>query len=339
MKISVFGSGAWGTAIALLLYDNGHDTVLWSKFSAEAEAIRVARENPLLRGVEIPGGVVITTDMKEAARGADGVVIAVPSFAVRDTAEALRSEVGSGCVIICASKGIEKDTSDLFSYILKGVFGDDAPVAAVSGPTHAEEVSRRIPGACVAASDEIRVAERVQDLLMNEYFRVYTSTDVVGVELGAALKNVIALSAGICDGLGFGDNTLAMLMTRGLAEMAELCVRMGGRKETLAGLAGLGDLIVTCMSQHSRNRRAGVLIGKGVPVQEAMKEVGAVVEGYYAAKAARELASNTGVEMPICNEAYKVLYEGKDPLSAIKGLMGRSGKSEHATGGESWVTR
>jgi len=174
---------------------------------------------------------------------------------------------------------------------------------------------------------------------MNDYFRVYTSTDVIGVELGAALKNVIALSAGVCDGLGFGDNTTAMLMTRGLAEMAELCVKMGGWKETIAGLAGLGDLIVTCMSRHSRNRRAGVLIGKGIPVQEAMREVGAVVEGYYAAVAAHDLAAAIGVEMPICLEAYRVLFEGKSPLTAMKELMSRGKKSELDTGAETWVVR
>ena len=172
---------------------------------------------------------------------------------------------------------------------------------------------------------------------MNEYLRVYTSTDVVGVELGAALKNVIALAAGVCDGLGYGDNTIAMLMTRGLAEMARLCVAMGGHKETLAGLAGLGDLIVTCGSRHSRNRRAGVLIGKGMSSDEAMREVGAVVEGYYAAKAARELSEKTGVGMPICLEAYNVLYEGKDPRKALNDLMARSAKNEHATGEETWV--
>ncbi|MDR0490662.1 MAG: NAD(P)-dependent glycerol-3-phosphate dehydrogenase, partial [Oscillospiraceae bacterium] len=235
------------------------------------------------------------------------------------------------------SKGIEKDTSSLFSDILREVFGERAPLASVSGPTHAEEVARQIPTACVAASKDVSVVERVQDLLMNENFRVYTSTDVIGVELGAALKNVIALSAGVCDGLGFGDNTIAMLMTRGLAEMAELCVKMGGYKETLAGLAGLGDLIVTCMSRHSRNRRAGVLIGGGMPVGEAMNEVGAVVEGFYAAKAARELSAAMDVNMPICLEAFRVLYEGKDPRTAIRDLMIRTGKSEQDTGEETWV--
>ena len=339
MNISVFGSGAWGTAIALLLRDNGHEATIWTKFGVEAEILRETRKNPLLSGVAIPEDINITTDIAEAAKSAGAVIIAVPSYAVRVTVEALRGMIGEGSVVICMSKGIEKDTASLFTGIIRGALGEGTPIAAVSGPTHAEEVARRIPTACVSASRDLEVAERVQGLLMNEYFRVYTSDDVIGVELGAALKNVIALSAGICDGLGFGDNTLAMLMTRGLAEMADLCVAMGGRKETLAGLAGLGDLIVTCMSRHSRNRRAGVLIGKGTPVSGAMKEVGAVVEGYYAAKSAWELSSTMGIEMPICAEAYKVLYEEKDPLEAIKGLMGRSGKSEHDRGEETWVTR
>jgi len=337
VKISVFGSGAWGTAISLLMRDNGHDVTMWSKFEDEARVLCETRENPLLRGVEIPSDINIISDIKKAASSADVAVIAVPSYAVRETAEALRGRLNDGCVVACMSKGIEKDTSSLFTGILKGAFGDRAPLAAVSGPTHAEEVARRIPTACVAASEDIAVAERVQGLLMNEYFRVYTSTDVIGVELGAALKNVIALCAGICDGLGYGDNTMAMLMTRGLAEMAELCVMMGGRKETIAGLAGLGDLIVTCMSRHSRNRRAGVLIGKGMSAQDAMREVGAVVEGYYAAVAAHDLAEVMSVEMPICLEAYRVLFEGKSPLAAIKDLMNRSRKSEHSNGEETWV--
>ena len=337
MDISVFGCGAWGTAIALLLSENGHDVTMWSKFQSEIDVIRETRENPLLKGVEVPGSINLTSDLFRAAQNAEAAVIAVPSYAVRETVEALRGRVSTGSVVICMSKGIEKDTSCLFTGIIKSILGDEQPIAAVSGPTHAEEVARKIPTACVAASGDISVAEQVQNLLMNDYFRVYTSTDVIGVELGAALKNVIALCAGVCDGLGFGDNTMAMLMTRGLAEMAELCVKMGGRKETLAGLAGLGDLIVTCISRHSRNRRAGTLIGKGISAPDAMAQVGAVVEGYYAAKAAYDLSNRMSVDMPICREAYYVLYEGKDPLQAMKDLMARERKSEHETGEEMWV--
>ena len=337
MKAAVIGSGAWGTAIALLMRGNGHNVTLWSKFEEEAENLRAARENPLLGGVVIPEDIEITSDIETSVRGAGAVMIAVPSFAVRNTTESLKGLLADGCVVVCMSKGIEKDTSSLFTGIVRKILGDNTPVASVSGPTHAEEVARCIPTACVAASEDISVAERVQNMLMNDYFRVYTSTDVIGVELGAALKNVIAISAGICEGLGFGDNTMAMLMTRGLAEIAELCVRMGGRKETLAGLTGLGDLIVTCMSRHSRNRRAGVLIGKGMTAQAAMSEVGAIVEGYYAAKAARALSEAMNVDMPICCEAYRVLHEGKSPNAGLRDLMSRRRKSEDSTGEERWV--
>ena len=339
LKVTIFGSGAWGTAISLLLHDNGHNVTIWSKFEEEASILRNTRENPLLRGVAIPADINIFSDIGYAAREAEVVVIAVPSYAVRETVEALRGKLNYDCVVACMSKGIEKDTSSLFTGIIKGTLGEDTKVAAVSGPTHAEEVGRRIPTACVAASEDITVAEQVQSLLMNRYFRVYTTTDVVGVELGAALKNIIALCAGACDGLGYGDNTMAMLMTRGLAEMADLCVAMGGRKETIAGLAGLGDLIVTCMSRHSRNRRAGVLIGQGLPAQDAMREVGAVVEGYYAAAAAHGLAAANNVDMPICLEAYRVLFEDKPLLTAIKDLLSREKRSEHNTGEETWVIR
>ena len=338
MKTTVFGCGSWGTSIALHLYSNGYDVSLWSKFEDEANALRETRANKLLPGVEIPADINVTSDLGEAASNTGAAIIAVPSYGLRETAQTLAGRLNDDCVIICMSKGIEKDSSSLFTSILKSTFGDGAKIAAVSGPTHAEEVARRVPSACVAAAEDISVAMRVQNLLMNENLRVYTSTDVIGVELGAALKNVIALGAGVSIGLGFGDNTMAMLITRGLAEMAELCVKMGGRKETLAGLAGLGDLIVTCMSEYSRNRRAGIFIGKGMSAQEAMKEVGAVVEGYYAAKAAKELAEKMDVDMPISLETYRVLYENKPPLVAIKDLMGRSRRSEQSTGEEIWVT-
>jgi len=338
VKTTVFGCGSWGTSIALLLNNNGYEVTLWSKFEDEANVLKKTRKNPLLSGVDIPENIIITTEINEAVKDASTAVIAVPSYGLRETAQTLTGRLKDDCVIVCMSKGIEKDTSSLFTSILRSSFGTDASIAAVSGPTHAEEVARRVPTACVAASEDISIAMRVQNLLMNDYLRVYTSTDVVGVELGAALKNVIALGAGISVGLGFGDNTMAMLITRGLAEMAELCVKMGGRKETLAGLAGLGDLMVTCMSEYSRNRRAGILIGKGLTAENAMREVGAVVEGYYAAKAAKELSEKMDVDMPICLETYRVLYEDKSPTLALKDLMGRSRRSEQSSGGEIWVT-
>lgn len=345
MKITVLGSGGWGIAISMLLRDNGYDVTMWSKFQEEAEAVRKTRTTPLLKGVKIPDDISITSDLTEAVRDAKTVIFAVPSFAVRETANALKACTDKGIwisdeerIIICMSKGIETDTSTLFTSILRSTFGELAHIAAVSGPTHAEEVSRKVPTACVAASADPTVALRVQNMLMNENMRVYTSDDIIGVELGAALKNVIALATGICVGQGFGDNTIAMLMTRGLAEIAELCVKMGGRKETLAGLAGLGDLIVTCTSDHSRNRRAGVFIGQGLSTQEAMKKVGAVVEGYYAAKAALSLSEKMDVDMPICRETYRVLYENKAPQNAMRELMRRGRRSEQSSGAEIWVS-
>ena len=338
MKTTVFGSGGWGTAVAMLLHGNGYDVTIWSKFEDEAKKIRETRTTPLLRGIEIPREINITSDINSAVDGAKAAVLAVPSYALRETATTLSGKTQDDCVIICMSKGIETETASLFTSILKETLGEEMPIAAVSGPTHAEEISRRIPSACVAASEDIEIAMRVQNLLMNEYFRVYTTSDVIGVELGAALKNVIALSAGVCSGYGVGDNTTAMLITRGLAEIAELCVKMGGRKETLAGLAGLGDLLVTCMSEHSRNRRAGVYIGQGLSAKEAMDKVGAVVEGYFAAKAAKILAEKMDADMPICLETYRVLYENKSPQAAINDLMSRSRRSEQTTGEEIWVT-
>ncbi|MDR2615515.1 MAG: NAD(P)-dependent glycerol-3-phosphate dehydrogenase, partial [Oscillospiraceae bacterium] len=328
MKTVVFGAGAWGIALAMLLYENGHTVTLRSSSPARAAELDDARVNPRLPGVIIPRGIRVTSSAIAASDGAELAVLATTSTALQDAAELLRASLPRECIIVCGSKGVEADAPRLFSELLRGVFGEARAIAALSGPAHAEEVARRIPTACVAASRDKSAAETVQDVFMNEYFRVYTSDDVVGVELGAALKNIIALCAGICDGLGFGDNTIAMLATRGLAEIAHLVIALGGRRETVAGLTGLGDLIATCTSRHSRNRRAGVLIGQGKSAREAMDDIGAVVEGYYAAKAARALSQRAGVAMPICAEAYSVLYEGKEPLLAIRELMTRTRRSE-----------
>ena len=256
------------------------------------------------------------------------VVLATPSFAVRTTARSLKGVLDPGTVVVSVSKGIEKDTSLTLTDAIEQELGPDYPVVALCGPSHAEEVGRKVPTAVVSASRNQKAAELVQDLFMNERFRVYTSPDIVGVELGAALKNIIALCAGCCDGMGFGDNTKAALMTRGLTEIARLGVAMGGRKETFAGLTGVGDLIVTCTSMHSRNRRCGILIGQGVPVQEAIQQIGAVVEGYYATATGKELAEKMGVEMPITEAAYSVLYEGKDPRKVLTELMTRAKRHE-----------
>ncbi|MDR2501816.1 MAG: NAD(P)-dependent glycerol-3-phosphate dehydrogenase [Oscillospiraceae bacterium] len=328
MNISIFGSGGWGTAISLLLSDNGHRVTLWSKFPEEACALSETRATPLLGGIILPQSVAITSDIADACHGARLAVIATPSHAVRETAREMSAFLAPGTVVVCVSKGIDERDLKLFSQVLSEIFGEERRIVTLSGPSHAEEVARRIPTGCVAASRDENAALLVQDAFMNENFRVYTSSDVIGVELGAALKNVIALCAGTCDGLGFGDNTIAMLATRGLEEIARLAVAMGGRKETIAGLAGLGDLIVTCTSRHSRNRRAGVFIGQGMDTQSAMKAVGATVEGYYAALAAKNLSDKLSVEMPICRAAYSVLYESKPPREAIRELMNRAKRSE-----------
>lgn len=332
MKIAVLGSGGWGTALAILLSENGHQVTLWSYKEEESAALRETRENKVLPGVRIPDEMELTSDLN-CVKGCGAVVLATPSFAVRSTARQVKELLEENAVVISVSKGIEKDTS----LTLTDAIAEELPnhaVAALSGPSHAEEVGRRVPTAVVAAAKDQSVAQLVQDLFMNERFRVYTTDDMVGVELGAALKNVIALCAGVSDGLGLGDNTKAMLMTRGLSEIARLGEALGGRKETFAGLAGIGDLIVTCTSMHSRNRRCGILIGQGVPPQDAVKEIGMVVEGYYAAANAKTLADKAGVEMPIASAAYAVLYENKDPKTVVTELMTRERKSEDE---ESWV--
>jgi len=333
MKVTVLGSGAWGTALALLLLENGNDVTLWSYTEEESKVLRETHENPMLKGVELPETMKFSTDMA-VVKGCGLVVLATPSFAVRSTAAKLRELVDPGTILVSVSKGIEKATSLRLSQAIEEEVGDKCPVVVLSGPSHAEEVGRHIPTGVVAAADDLAVAEKVQDLFMNQRFRVYTSGDKVGTEICAALKNVIALCAGVCDGMGCGDNTKALLMTRGMAEMARLGVALGGRKETFTGLAGMGDLIVTCCSMHSRNRRCGILIGQGKPVEQAVKEIGAVVEGYYAAANARTLAQKAGVEMPIAQAAYEVLYEGRDIRGVVSNLMGRAKRHEQD---ESWI--
>lgn len=332
MNITVLGSGAWGTALALLLLENGNDVTLWSYTEEESKVLRDTHENPMLKGVPLPETLKFTTDMA-AVKGCDLVVVATPSFAVRSTAAKLRELVDPGTILVSVSKGIEKDSSLRLSQVIEEEMAGKCPVVVLSGPSHAEEVGRHIPTGVVAAADDLAIAEQVQDLFMNQRFRVYTSDDKVGTEICAALKNIIALCAGCCDGMGCGDNTKALLMTRGLAEMARLGVALGGKKETFTGLAGTGDLIVTCCSMHSRNRRCGILIGQGKPIQEAIQEIGAVVEGYYAAANARALARKAGVEMPIAQAAYEVLYEGRDVHGVVADLMNRARRSELE---ESW---
>ena len=318
MKILVVGSGGWGTALSILLQKNGHEVTLWSYCREESEQLAQTLQNPFLPEVKLPKELRFTSDAAQA-REQEMIVFATPSFAVRSTARTFAPYLPENAVLVSVTKGIEEDTGCRMSELVAQETGKT--VVALSGPSHAEEVSRGIPTGVVAACADQQLAERVQTAFMCERLRVYTCPDVVGVELGAAHKNVIALCAGVCDGMGYGDNTKALLMTRGLAEVARLGMALGAKRETFAGLAGVGDLIVTCTSMHSRNRRAGILIGQGHGVQEAMKEVGAVVEGYYAAKAVHTLAKKHGVEMPITEASYRVLYENSDPREEINRLM------------------
>lgn len=326
-KISVVGSGGWGTAIAVMLSQNGYNPVLWSFFKEESEAIAKERENKrFLPGIRI-GENVHTTANIEDCKNSDVIVMASPSHAVRNTAKILASAVGENQIILNIAKGLEEGTHKRMSQVIK----EEIPscrVAVMSGPSHAEEVSRGIPTTNAVACDDEEVALYIQDIFMNPNFRVYTNPDIIGVELGGSLKNVIALCCGILDGMGLGDNTKAALMTRGLVEMKRLGVKLGAKAETFNGLSGMGDLIVTCTSMHSRNRRAGILIGQGKSLDEAQKEVNMVVEGVKTCRAAKELADKVGVEMPIVNEAYKVLFEGGDVKRAVSSLMGRMKNNE-----------
>lgn len=326
-KITVLGSGAWGSALALLLLENGNQVAMWSHRPEALEEIRAKGENPKLPGVAIPERLELAENM-DCVSESDVVVLATPSFSMRETAKKLNQVVHPGTILVSVGKGLEKRTSLRMSQVIQSEIQAECPLVVLCGPTHAEEVGRQIPSGIVAASQDRKAAERIQDLFMNCRFRVYTSSDVVGVEISAAMKNVIALCAGISDGMGHGDNTRAMLITRGLTEIARLGVAQGGNQATFAGLAGVGDLIVTCTSEHSRNHRAGMMIGQGMDPQQALKEVGAVVEGYYAAATGKELANRLGVEMPITEAVYAVLYQGKQVQDAYQEMMARKKNHE-----------
>lgn len=325
-KFGVLGSGGWGIALALQAFSKGHEVILWSPFSDEVNALSETRESKLLKGVKIPESIVITTDLLKVD-GADFVIIAVPSFAVRETAARLKN-INCG-IVINVAKGFEKETMRCLSDVILAEISDRA-VVVLSGPSHAEEVARGIPTSVVSASEDKDAAIKVQEALISPNFRIYTNNDVTGVEVGGALKNVIAVAAGITNGLKTGDNTRAALITRGLAEIARLGVKMGADVKTFMGLSGLGDLIVTCMSEHSRNNRFGNLVASGVNVDEALKTVG-TVEGYYAVAIAKSIADKYGVEMPIVEECYNILYENKNPKDAIIELMSRPGRTETET--------
>lgn len=328
-KAGVIGSGSWGTALARVLSKNGHEVTLWSRREEESLMLREERENKSkLPGVKIPDDIICTTDLEQAVREKDILVLATASPSIRSMAKKMAPYVAAGQLIVDVSKGIEESTL----MILTDVIAQEIPqcrAAVLSGPSHAEEVGRDIPTTVVAGAKDRETAEYIQNLFMNKVFRVYTSPDMLGIELGGALKNVIALAAGAADGLGCGDNTKAALITRGIAEMSRLGVAMGGHIETFNGLTGIGDLIVTCASMHSRNRRAGILIGQGKTMQEAMDEVKMVVEGVNSAKAAKTLAEKYGIDMPIVQEVNQVLFEGKTAREALADLMLRDKKIEH----------
>ncbi len=328
LTVSVIGAGSWGTALAHLLSENGHRVTVWSALEDE---IRLLKENhehtEKLPGVKLPDSMSFTADLESACRDKDLLVVAVPSPFVRSTAKRMKPFVKEGQRIVSVAKGIEETTLFTMTDIIDEEISQ-AETAALSGPSHAEEVGRGMPTAIVAGSKDQALAEFVQDTFMNDYFRVYTSDDPYGMQLGGALKNVIALAAGTADGLGYGDNTKAALITRGIHEIARLGEAAGGKRETFQGLTGIGDLIVTCASMHSRNRRAGILIGQGKTYEEAMKEVQQVVEGVYSARAAVALAKKYDVQLPIITEMNAVLFENKKADEALKELMGRARKNE-----------
>ncbi len=329
-KISVIGSGGWGIALTILLYKNGHDLTIWSFDKREAEELKTTRENKTkLPNILIPEDIKVTDDLKEAVDNKDVLILAVPSKAIRSVSKSLKDIIKDNQIIVNVAKGLEEDTLKTMTDIIEEELkGKNPQVAVLSGPSHAEEVGKGIPTTCVVSAHNKELTLYLQNIFMNPSFRVYTSPDMLGVEIGGALKNVIALAAGIADGLNYGDNTKAALITRGIKEISLLGVAMGGEQSTFYGLTGLGDLIVTCASMHSRNRRAGILLGQGKTLDEAIKEVNMVVEGVYSAKSALMAAKKYNVEIPIIEQVNAVLFENKNAAEAVNELMIRDKKLE-----------
>ena len=329
-KISVIGSGGWGIALTILLHKNGHELTVWSFDKKAAEELKITRENKAkLANILLPEDIVVTDDLKEAVADKDILVLAVPSKAVRSVSKSLKDIVKEKQIIVNVAKGLEEDTlATMTDIIEEELKGKNPQVAVLSGPSHAEEVGKGIPTTCVVSAHNKELTLYLQNIFMNPAFRVYTSPDMLGVEVGGALKNVIALAAGIADGLNYGDNTKAALITRGIKEIASLGVAMGGEQSTFYGLTGLGDLIVTCASMHSRNRRAGILLGQGKTLDEAIKEVNMVVEGVYSAKSALMAARKYNVEIPIIEQVNAVLFENKNAAEVVNELMIRDKKLE-----------
>lgn len=331
IRVAVIGAGSWGTALANVTAENDVCTYLWVRRRELADEIRETQENkPYLPGVKLSPKIEVSTDIQKVASLADIIIIAVPSQTVRHMARKINGYLKKNAIVTSATKGIELNSFKRMSQILSEELPQcNQNIVALSGPSHAEEVIRNLPTAVVAASSRQSAAEVVQDVLMNSNFRVYTSADIIGAELGGALKNVIAICAGISDGLGFGDNTRAALMTRGIVEITRLGIKLGACPETFSGLSGIGDLIVTCSSQFSRNRKAGIDIGRGKTVKEVVESTNMIVEGINTAKAAFQLAKKIKIEMPITEQAYLVLFQRRDPATAVTSLMNRVGKHEH----------
>ncbi len=331
MKVSVLGAGGWGTTLAMLLNENGHEVTLWEFNKTYADTLRNHRENfYYLPKVKISDKIFITNNALEAVQNKELIIIAAPTQYIRKSLSSISDFDFGDCYVVSVSKGIENNTLLLVSDMLLDIFKKIKRnnLACLSGPSHAEEVSRKVPTAVVCASENIEAAKTVQKIFSNEYFRVYTSSDLIGVETGGALKNVIAIAAGISDGAGFGDNTKAAIMTRGISEIMKLGVKLGAKKETFYGLSGIGDLIVTCSSQHSRNRTVGFQIGKGKKLQEILSEMKMVAEGVPTSKAAFELSGKLNIELPIIEEVYRILFEGANPIESTRNLMLRSLKEE-----------
>ncbi|WP_339000814.1 NAD(P)H-dependent glycerol-3-phosphate dehydrogenase [Fusobacterium animalis] len=329
-KISVIGSGGWGIALTILLHKNRHNLMIWSFDKKEAEELKKTRQNKTkLPNILLPEDIKVTDDLREAVDNKDILILAVPSKAIRSVSKSLKNIIKDNQIVVNVAKGLEEDTLETMTDIIEEELKDKNPkVAVLSGPSHAEEVGRGIPTTCVVSAHNKELTLYLQNVFMNPSFRVYTSPDMLGVEIGGALKNVIALAAGIADGLNYGDNTKAALITRGIKEIASLGVAMGGEQSTFYGLTGLGDLIVTCASMHSRNRRAGILLGQGKTLDEAIKEVNMVVEGVYSAKSALMAAKKYNVEIPIIEQVNAVLFENKNAAEAVNELMIRDKKLE-----------
>lgn len=331
MNISVLGAGGWGTTLSIILHHNGHNVTLWEYKRHYTKVLNRSRENKIyLPGVKIPKEIIITHSLEESGKDKHMIVLAVPTQFIRSVVKEIRKLDFRDTTFVSVAKGIEKNTMLTVSQVIKDEIKNLKPsqMGVLSGPSHAEEVSRKIPTAVVAASADKFTAEQIQTAFNTSYFRVYSSTDILGVEYGGALKNVIAIGAGIVDGANFGDNTKALIMTRGIAEISRLGIALGAKPETFSGLSGMGDLIVTCMSKHSRNRFVGEQVGKGKKLKEVLKKMQMIAEGIETSRAVHQLAGKHKIETPICSAVYQILFEEKDPVKATYELMARDMKAE-----------